>query len=146
MIEVVTGTVFFQVICDAVFISSTFFQMELVKTTTFSCDIEQITRKMFFLQTFKNIDIKFVMSIFASVVGIGSILPYCYYASKITAKMDQLATTAFQSRWYDLPLSLQRNIHFIILFAQIKRTVNGYKLFRCDLEGFVKVSSLLVYL
>lgn len=79
------------------------------------------------------------MSIFASIVAILSILPYCYYASRITDKIQNMAYIAFDSCWYELRQPLQRNIQLIIEFAQIKRTVDGYNLFSCDLEGFVKV-------
>lgn len=81
------------------------------------------------------------MSIFASFVGVVSILPYCYYASRITVRMQQLSNVIFDSCWYKLPVRLQRNIQFMIKFAQVTRKVDGYILFSCDLECFVKVGS-----
>lgn len=82
------------------------------------------------------------MTIFASIIAILSILPYCYYASRIQLKIQLTADAAFESTWYDLPVVLQHNILHIITFAQLRRTVSGYGLFNCDLEGFTTVRKL----
>lgn len=79
------------------------------------------------------------MTIFASVVAVLAFLPYCYYASRITAKMYCMTDDIFESRWYEFPVELQKNLKIMIAFAQIRRTVNGYGLLNLDLEGFVKV-------
>lgn len=67
-----------------------------------------------------------------------SILPYCYYASRIVLKIQHTADAAFETRWYELPVELQMNVKHIIAFAQLKRSVSGW-LFKCDLGGFMKV-------
>lgn len=79
------------------------------------------------------------MTVFASFVGIFAILPYCYYASVVTLKIQHTAVATFESHWYDLPIHLQKNIKMIIAFGQVQRKVNGYDLLNCDLEGFMKV-------
>lgn len=89
-----------------------------------------------------NMDIEMVMTIFAAMVAVLSILPYCYYASRIVLKIQHTANAAFESNWYALPVDLQKNMKHIIAFAQVTRTVNGYGLFNCDLEGFMKVREI----
>lgn len=79
------------------------------------------------------------MAIFAALVAIFSLLPFCYYASRITVKIQQTANSVFQSDWYGMPIGIQKNIKPIIAFAQIRRSVNGYGLLNSDLEGFLKV-------
>ncbi|XP_031629168.1 uncharacterized protein LOC116344663 isoform X2 [Contarinia nasturtii] len=118
LVKIVTGTIFVHVIFDTIFISATFFQLE---------------------STVVNFDTKLVMAIFASLVAVLSLLPYCYYASSITLKIQNMAYVVFESRWYELPVELQKNMKPIIACAQVKRTVNGYGLFNCDLEGFMKI-------
>lgn len=82
------------------------------------------------------------MTIFASFVAVLSILPYCYYSSRIVLKIQRTADVAFESNWYELPLDMQKNIKPMIAFAQMKRTVNGFGLFNADLEGFMNVRKL----
>lgn len=79
------------------------------------------------------------MTIFASFVAVLSILPYSYYASRVVLQIQHTADAAFETRWYEFPVDLQKNMKHIIAFAQVKRTVHGYGLFNCDLEGFMKV-------
>lgn len=79
------------------------------------------------------------MAIFASLVAIFSLLPYCYFASRITFKIQNMSYVVFHCQWYELPVELQKNVQPIIACAQMKRTVHGYGLFNCDLEGFMKV-------
>lgn len=53
--------------------------------------------------------------------------------------MERTADIAYKSQWYKWPNYLQKNIQSIIRHSQRPRTVNGFGLFRCDLEGFMKV-------
>lgn len=80
-----------------------------------------------------------VMTIFAAAVAILAVLPYCYYGSQITARIQHTANDIFESQWYEFPVQLQKNLRMMIAFAQIRRTVNGYGLLNLDLEGFAKV-------
>lgn len=50
-----------------------------------------------------------------------------------------MANVAFETHWYLLPVQHQKHLKFMIAFAQVRRTVNGYGFFNCDLEGFMKV-------
>lgn len=59
--------------------------------------------------------------------------------------MQQMSNVIFDSCWYKLPVRLQRNIQFMIEFAQVTRKVDGYILFSCDLECFVKVGSKFLF-
>lgn len=80
-----------------------------------------------------------VMTIFASAVAVLASLPYCYYGSRMEVRIRHMTDDIFESRWYELPVQLQKNLKLMITFAQIKRTVDGYGLLNLDLEGFVKV-------
>lgn len=80
-----------------------------------------------------------IMTIFAAAVAILAVLPYCYYGSRITARIQHTANDIFQSRWHEFPVELQKNLKMMIAFSQIRRTVNGYELLNLDLEGFAKV-------
>lgn len=82
------------------------------------------------------------MTIFASIVAVVSILPYCYYSSRIVLKMEHAAYAAFETNWYELPVNLQKDMKHIIAFAQLKRSVTGFGLFNSDLGGFMKVRKL----
>lgn len=81
------------------------------------------------------------MTIFETTVGVLAVLPYSYFGSNITYKIQHTAVATFESRWYELPLKMQKNIKRVIEFGQIKRRVSGYSLFNCDLEGFIKVKT-----
>lgn len=80
-----------------------------------------------------------VMILFASLLAIGSILPYCYYASQMIFKLQQMADITYETDWYRWPIHLQKNIQPMIRHSQKVRTVHGYGLFRCNLEAFMKV-------
>lgn len=90
-----------------------------------------------------HFDTEMAMTIFAALVAVLAILPYCYYASIIVWNIEHTANAAFESCWYELPVKLQKNLCNIIAFAQIPREVSGYGLFKCDLEGFMKVGFFL---
>lgn len=141
MVQVLQGTIFFQFICDTIFISTSFFQLEMVKKPNRTLFFKIICFKLkfqitVFSQTFVTFDIKMMMTIFASLLAIFSILSFFYYASRITSKIEQMSNNTFESRWYKLPIELQKRMKFMIAFAQIRFSVNGYGFFSKILNRF----------
>lgn len=86
-----------------------------------------------------------VMVLFASATSILCVFPYCYYASKIVPRLQYFADIAFESLWYqNIPVYLQKHLVLIIAYAHIRRKIQGYGMFDCDLEGFMKVNEVFL--
>lgn len=68
------------------------------------------------------------------------IFPYCFYATLLELRLFHIADEIFESQWYKYPAHLQKYITLIIAFAQIRRSFDGFGIFRCSLETFMKVN------
>lgn len=72
-----------------------------------------------------------------------TLLTYCYFASRITAKLNQNINIIYTSKWYLLPLEQQRYIVHMICFAQRNHILYGLNMLPCSLDSFVMVSNYI---
>lgn len=70
-----------------------------------------------------------------------SILPYCYFATKISYRFQANGLRIYQCMWYKMKMSQQRNLQFMIAYAQTVRHFKGFGILDCTLEMFMKVFS-----
>lgn len=80
-----------------------------------------------------------MMMIAGMLLALSSILPYCYYASRISFAISLNAYHAYQSNWYLFTIEQQRSLQMILAYSQIKRNFTGYDIIDCSLEVFLMV-------
>lgn len=68
------------------------------------------------------------------------VFPYCWFATILSMKLENVADDAYNALWYAHPYKTQMFTQQIIAYAQIRRSYHGYNIFGCSLEIFVKVS------
>lgn len=68
------------------------------------------------------------------------ILPYCWFATVLSLQLRKIGHDAYESIWYKHSPHLQIYIRWIIIYGQIPRDFDGYNIFRCSLDVFMKVS------
>lgn len=145
--------IFFQLICNVIFFAAAIYQMEEVKqkfsTNSKSGDVNR-PFPVFYLFIFYEIqslkDIQAVLlffSILCLVEGLTYTFFFCYFASQATSSCAAIGTTIYSSFWYTQPAPIQKKIVLMIARAQIPTMFMGFKMIRCTLESFMKVSLFL---
>lgn len=74
------------------------------------------------------------------MMATSQVLLFCYFSAMISIQLTWIGQNAFDINWYKLPMKQQQFIKLIIMFSQIRRTVNGYGIFNCDLRTFIQVN------
>lgn len=66
---------------------------------------------------------------------------YCYNANSIIDRMSSIASSLFESNWYDYPLEQQKYIILMIARSQKSTEFSGFGLIKCKLEvlGYVRI-------
>lgn len=119
MSDIITGVLFFQLMCGAVFCSTSIYQLDLAS---------------------KHINPEFFILIFASTVSIATTFPYCYYSAHVSLRMQAIGDSTYISfAWYKFPASVQKNILLIIENSERPKIFSGYGTINCSLETFRKV-------
>lgn len=70
------------------------------------------------------------------------ILPYCWFASVLSVQLAKIGDDAYHSLWYIHPITLQQYFRWIIIYGEIPRKFDGYNIFICTLEVFMKVRNI----
>lgn len=65
---------------------------------------------------------------------------FCYYANIIVERMLSIGDDAFNMKWYDCPIELQKFIILIVLRAYEVKPLCGLRMIPCTLEIFGRVS------
>lgn len=65
---------------------------------------------------------------------------YCYFGHIISCKGEEVANFAYNSMFYKYPLKLQIFTFFIISRSQRTFFITGYRITKCSLESFARVS------
>lgn len=91
----------------------------------------------------QHFDTNFIIVWSILVVAILVVFPCCYFASRITAKLNQIADVIYFSSWYSMLTEHQKYIPFMVAFAQRDHTFRGMNMISCSLETFVQV--ILLY-
>ncbi|XP_031629162.1 odorant receptor 43b-like isoform X1 [Contarinia nasturtii] len=117
--SIVTGIIFFQLLCGAVFCSTSIYQLDLAS---------------------KHINPDFFILIFASTVSIATTLPYCYYSAHISLRLQSIGDSAYHTFiWYEFPCHIQRDLPLIIQNSERPKFFSGYGFINCSLETFKKI-------
>lgn len=87
----------------------------------------------------KKFDQRIINVLIIVLLVVIALLLFCYYASRVSERMDENANTIYTSAWYGLPLPQQRYIINMISFAQEEHIFLGLKMFPCSLQSFVTV-------
>lgn len=88
----------------------------------------------------QQFDTNFVIMVVVLIVSLVTIFPCCYFASRITAKLDQSAQIIYFSMWYLVPFNERKQFPFVIAFAQRDHSIRMMNMFSCSLESFVQVN------
>lgn len=136
-----SGSIFSQLFCNVVFFAMAMYQMEMVRNSFFA--IVRLLRFMFFfsfVQTLENIDIAFFYSVLCMFVGLAWTFLLCFFATSAAESLTSIGNIAFNSNWYRYPSRIQR--HSVLLIARSQKPIyfSGFKMVRCTLESFAKVS------
>lgn len=89
-----------------------------------------------------DFSMNFVMMAIGIHLALGSILPYCYYASRISHTVGLNAAHAYSSNWYLFTIDQQRCLQMILTHAQVKRNFTGYGIIDCSMEVFLMVCTI----
>lgn len=73
-------------------------------------------------------------------MGVSTVYPCCYFASRATAKLDQMAEVVYISNWYSLPLELQKYVPLMVAFGQRDHAFRGVHVITCSLASFLQVT------
>lgn len=91
-------------------------------------------------QAWKTFDVNFVVIFSVFILSILSVLPYCWFATNLSFRLQNIGDDAYNALWYKHSNQMQIYTRQIITYAQIRRSYEGYHFFHCSLDIFVKVS------
>lgn len=136
--QIFSGVIFYQLACGSAFISTTLFQLDLVSELIDSWIVHK-SNALF--KAWGNFDGNFFVILCVVVLSIMCILPYCWFASVLSLQLHKVSHDAYHSIWYAHPPHIQKYFKWIISYGQIQRNFEGYHIFRCSLEVFMKVGN-----
>ncbi|XP_031626815.1 odorant receptor 33c-like [Contarinia nasturtii] len=116
--KIFSGVIFYQLSCGSAFISTTLFQLDLAWGT---------------------FDGNFFVISCVVALSIMCILPYCWFASVLSIRLYKISHDAYNSRWYTNSLAYHPYTRWIIIYGQISRNFDGYHIFKCGLDVFMKI-------
>lgn len=138
--ELVTGIIFFQLLCGAIFCSTSIYQLDLVN---FSLIVSVKILKFGLLKASRHINADFFILVFASTVSIATTLPYCYYSTHVSLCLQGIGDSAYKTAdWPLFPPVIQKYILLIVGNSQQKRFFTGYNILNCSCETFKKVITI----
>ncbi|XP_065171169.1 putative odorant receptor 85d [Atheta coriaria] len=82
---------------------------------------------------------RFILSVFYVLCLYVQFALYCFPATEYTAEAERLATAIYSSSWYNGPVSLQKNVGFVIQRAQKEFKFMAAGLAEINCEAFVVV-------
>lgn len=75
----------------------------------------------------------------AMLTQIGLNYVVCESAESLNSLSFEVADIFYNSRWYNLPIHMQKMFIFMIRRAQVPFNLRGLNFFKCSLEQFLKV-------
>lgn len=108
---------------------------------TFQANISHINPDRLFelSKASRHINTDFFILILATIVSIATVYPYCFWSSNICLRFQAIGNTAYESNWYKISPKMQKNVLFMMAYAQRPRYFTGYGMFNCSLEIFRRV-------
>lgn len=94
------------------------------------------------LQHSRTVDSNYFVTKISAMSSIIAILPYCYYSTIITNRLQQIADDIYyNSLWYKLPSKFKKYHILSIAAAQRPRFFTGYGIINCSVEICKKVQN-----
>lgn len=139
--RVMSGSVFCQLIIGILFISTTTFEMELVRHQRNALLImeEQLLLFLFVVQALKSLDYHILLLLLCSFLSIGCVFLFCAVGSYTTDTFSRFAVIPYESLWYKCPIKLQKYFFLIIADGQRPQVFRGMSIVDLDLMAFSKV-------
>lgn len=147
MDTIFTGVMFMQIVCAAAYMSTSIYQLDLVRfffyfffQINFYYFMLNFDQKLFDFKELRNLSFDFITMVVASVTSIITVLPYCYYSTYVSLILQRISKSAYNSLWYETNIELAKYNWFIITSSQKPKYFSGFGMFNCSLEMFLKVS------
>lgn len=86
--------------------------------------------------------LEFFFQIIVVFVSLIWIILHCYYADSTTDRMEEISYKIYDSKWFELPVHLQKLSTLVIIRSQGLFRFNGLKIVYCTLETLGKVCHL----
>lgn len=135
-----------QLICTTISLSCCMFQADMV-----SRNYKRFIRLNFKIfeikiQAFGDSGVNFLEMMFGLIFCAANIFLYCYFGQLATDSYIKMADCLFESKWYNQPLSYQKNLIVMIQNAQQTIHYHGFNIAYLNLNNFCKVwISFFVY-
>lgn len=135
-----SGTLFVQLIGGVIFMSTSIFQMEMVRLWKIQSFHNHWYNFCANLQALRNPNIYFLTVLNVLVTSVANLYLYCFAGAIISNNCLLFADALFESNWHRMPKTFQK--YFIIMIAETQRPIylEGYGIIRISLEAFTKVS------
>lgn len=93
-----------------------------------------------FVQKGRNFDFDTIILIVVAVTNPSWMFLHCFLGKMVTDRYDELSNDLYQSKWYNLPVELQK--YFILMLANTQKPLffDGLGIYVLDLETFASVS------
>lgn len=124
--------------------ASTIFQMQMVILND-----QQIDNSMSYLiillfsnhyQAIEHPSVDLCFTLITIGTNLANLLLYCYYGKQTTDYYGAFGDCLFESKWYNLPVDLQKVVLMVIGNAQQPLFYHGFRVARINLETFTSVS------
>lgn len=123
MINICSGILLTTQVTACIFISCSFFQID---------------------NTAHNLDLTNLPTMISvGMLGISTVYPCCYFGSRVTSQLNQMAGVIYFSTWYTLPMEQRKYTPFMIAFAHRDHTLRCMNMMTCSLESFVQVTRIV---
>lgn len=77
--------------------------------------------------------------IYAVLLATANAFVYCYFATKTSHDLRTISVQIYASNWHKMDIRRQKETLMMIIFAQLGRNFDGFGIFYCNLETFLRV-------
>lgn len=95
-----------------------------------------------FLQEISTIGINLFFCLCSLTASLTFTFVLSYSGNSATLNLHHIGDIVYNSKWYEYPPSLRKNLILIMARSQNFSYFTGYQIIRCTLEVFMKVNSL----
>lgn len=87
----------------------------------------------------------FCLFVSGLIMSLMNLFCYCFYGKSATEYYLHFADLLCESKWYELPVKLQKSLILTIANAQEPLYYHGFNIVYLNLETFTKVSDSITY-
>lgn len=100
----------------------------------------------FSLQAIKHLDLSFFIMLMGIIASGWNLYLYCYFGHAVTECFTGIDYYVFDTKWYNQPLSFQKNLIVVIQNAQQPIRFHGFGLAQVNLITYCKVWTLFFWI